>query len=129
MAINLHTQLVNACRHYMPDLRLLYLFGSYATNQQHQISDIDIAILLPKKISPIARWEMQQKITEKLNIEVDLIDLLFASTVMQKEIISKGLCLFDINGERNKFEMQVMSMYQHLNEERAELLMDFKGKS
>ena len=75
-------------------MKLLYLFGSYASNQAHKESDIDIAILPFKKLSTVKRWEMQQVLAEKLQREVDLIDFLSASTVMQKEIVSKGICLF-----------------------------------
>ena len=121
------TQLVDVCKQTIPDMKLLYLFGSYASNQAHKSSDIDIAILPIKKLSTVTRWEMQQTLAEKLQREVDLIDFLSASTVMQKEIISKGICLYDDNQFKDVFEMQVMSMYQHLNEERSELLTAFKG--
>ncbi|RGP39398.1 hypothetical protein BPTFM16_02963 [Altererythrobacter insulae] len=46
---------------------------------------------------------------------------------MQNEIINKGICLYDAEDYQGLFEMQVISMYQHLNEERASLLAAFKG--
>jgi hypothetical protein len=84
-------------------------------------------ILPTKKLLPLTRWEFQQALAEKLQREVDLIDLLSASTVLQKEVIANGICLFDKHQYKDLFEMQVMSMYQHLNEERASLLAEFKG--
>ena len=47
---------------------------------------------------------------------------------MQNQIINKGTCLYDAKDYKGKFEMQVMSMYQHLNEERSSLLTAFKGE-
>ncbi|PKI17468.1 type VII toxin-antitoxin system MntA family adenylyltransferase antitoxin [Colwellia sp. 12G3] len=127
MAIDFHSQLINICRQHFPDIKLLYLFGSHASNQAHANSDIDLAVLLTKKISTVTRWNIQQKLALELNIDVDLIDLLSASTVMQNQIINKGICLYDMADYKNTFEMQVMSMYQHLNDERSSLLTAFKG--
>jgi len=106
----------------------VYLFGSYASDQTHAASDIDLAILPEKKLLPVTRWEIQQLMAENLDLDVDLVDLLSASTVMQKEIISKGVCLYNSNNELESFEVQVMSMYQRLNEERADLLAEFMDK-
>ncbi len=127
MAINFQSHLVRVCKQYIPDIKLLYLFGSHATNQATDRSDIDLAILLPTKLSAIERWEIQQKLALEFNVDVDLIDLLSASTVMQNQIVNKGICLFDENNFKGTFEVQVMSMYQHLNEERSSLLTAFKG--
>jgi hypothetical protein len=46
---------------------------------------------------------------------------------MQNQIINSGVCLFDVGNCKPTFEMQIMSMYQHLNEERASVLKAFKG--
>lgn len=127
MAIDFHSHLIAVIKQYIPEIRLLYLFGSYASGQINKNSDIDLAVLLPEKISTVDRWEIQQKLALEFNVDIDLIDLLSASTVMQNEIISKGICLYDAEDYQGLFEMQVMSMYQHLNEERALLLTAFKG--
>jgi predicted nucleotidyltransferase len=126
--VYLNVKLVKLVKNHFPDVKVVYLFGSSASGQAHADSDIDIAILPTTKLSPISRWEIQQLMAEQLDRDVDLVDLLSASTVMQKEIISKGICLYSINSELEKFEMQVMSMYQHLNVERADLLTEFIGK-
>ncbi len=108
-------------------MQLLYLFGSHATNQATVNSDVDIAVLLSEALSTVTRWELQQALALELTIDVDLIDLLSASTVMQNQIINSGVCLLDTGTYKAVFEMQVMSMYQHLNEERASVLKAFKG--
>lgn len=127
MAIDFHAHLINVCKQYIPDIKLLYLFGSHACNQVGANSDIDLAVLLTKKMSTVTRWELQQKLSLEFNVDVDLIDLLSASTVMQNQIVISGVCLYDANNHKGAFEVQVMSMYQHLNEERSSVLIAFKG--
>ena len=128
MVINFNTHLITVIKHHIPTVKLLYLFGSHATGDVHKNSDIDLAVLLPKAISTVTRWEIQQKLALEFNVDVDLVDLLSASTVMQNQIIHKGSCLFDASDYQGAFEMQVMSMYQHLNDERSSLLTAFKGE-
>ena len=127
MAFDFQSHLITVCRQHIPDIKLLYLFGSHASNQTHIKSDIDLAVMFSKKTSTVARWEIQQKLALEFNVDVDLIDLLSASTVMQNQIVNKGCCLYDAKDYKNAFEMQVMSMYQHLNEERSSILIAFKG--
>ena len=118
-------QLINLLKQAIPSVKLIYLFGSYAKQQATVESDIDVAFLADKKLLPVNRWEIQQQLAEQLDIDIDLVDLLSASTVMQNEIIHQGKCIFSLNNEQGKFEMQVMSMYQNLNEKRADILTDF----
>lgn len=103
-------------------VKLIYIFGSYATDLQTTASDIDIAVLTNKTLDPVERWKMESELAERLGKDVDLIDLLSASTVMQHQIIQYGLCIYDPENKAAFFEMQVMAMYQHLNEERADIL-------
>lgn len=111
----------------LPETRLVYLFGSQADGTATEQSDIDIAVLLPQKLDPITRFDIQESLASKLDRDVDLVDLLFASTVMQFQVTTKGECLYGTANERLKFEVQVMSMYQHLNEERADILRQYQS--
>ena len=117
--------LVQKIRQLMPKAKLVYLFGSQADGSATLTSDIDIAVLLDQKIDPVIRFDLQQTLAINLKQDVDLVDLLSASTVLQNQVITHGECLYDGTAEQFKFEMQVMSMYQHLNEERAEILQDY----
>lgn len=76
-------------------------------------------------MDPVARFDLEQTLAIELNQDVDLVDLLTASTVLQNQVIMNGERLFGSENEQTKFEMQVMSMYQHLNEERADILREF----
>ena len=104
------------------NIKLMYLFGSHAQGQANSESDIDIAILGEKKFDPVVRWQLQSELAIALKNDVDLVDLLSASTVMQNQVIHHGICIYDAANYAALFEMQVMSMYQHLNDERAEIL-------
>jgi len=123
----LKKQLIDSVKTLVPNLRCIYLFGSFHSNQATEKSDIDIAILADYKLLPVARWEIQSELATILNREVDLVDLLSASTVMQFQVIKEGSCLYDLGNSAARFEMQVMSMYQHLNLERADILNEVMG--
>ena len=117
--------LIQTLQHLMPDVRLIYLFGSQVDGSATPSSDIDVAVLLKKKLDPVARFDIEQTVAIKLNQDVDLVDLLTASTVLQNQVIMSGELLFGSESEQAQFEMQVMSMYQHLNEERADILQEY----
>ena len=115
---NIRSLLLEQCE----NIRLIYLFGSRAHGLASSQSDIDIAILGKAKFDPVARWKMQSELEIALKNDVDLVDLLSASTVMQNQVIHHGICIYDAANYAALFEMQVMSMYQHLNDERAGIL-------
>lgn len=92
---------------------------------RHLRCDIDVAVLMEKKLDPIARFDVEQALAIEFNQGVDLVDLLTPSTVLQNQVIMNGELLFGSENEQTKFEMQVMSMYQHLNEERSDILQEY----
>jgi predicted nucleotidyltransferase len=104
------------------NIKLIYLFGSRANGLANNQSDIDIAILGTTKFDPVIRWQWQSELAIALKNDVDLVDLLSASTVMQNQVIHHGMCIYDKANYAALFDMQVMSMYQHLNVERADIL-------
>jgi predicted nucleotidyltransferase len=126
MAVRSQEKLINDIRSLVLEqcqsIKLIYLFGSHANEQSNSQSDIDIAILGASKFDPVARWQWQNELAIALKNDVDLVDLLSASTVMQNQVIHHGMCIYDAANYVAVFEMQVMSMYQHLNVERADIL-------
>lgn len=122
-----HQLLVKAATELLPSAKLVYLFGSEADGSSSVQSDIDLAVLLPQKLDPIARFEFQEKLAHRFSRDVDLVDLLAASTVLQHQIIQNGKLLWGEKNEQMQFEMQVLSMYQHLNEERSEILKQYQS--
>ena len=122
---NLAKQIITLLTSEFSDLSLIYIFGSQASGAVHEDSDVDIAVLCGNKLEPLARWNIATELAEVLKKDVDLVDLLEASTVMQHQIIFNGVCIYDAFEQQAAFEMQVMSMYQHLNAERDEIVKEY----
>lgn len=94
------------------DLQAAYLFGSFASGQQRPSSDVDIAILIPRKIPAYDLWNKAQELAILLNRDVDLVNLISANTVFQNEIIQHGKLIFvgdDV--KRFNFECYVIRSY------------------
>lgn len=121
-----HDIIADAVVGLLPNSKLLYLFGSQATSSATSMSDIDIAVLLPQKLDPIERFEYQEKLASLFSRDLDLVDLLSASTVLQHQVIQTGTLLRGNATEQTQFEMQVLSMYQRLNEERSAILEQYQ---
>lgn len=112
---------------FYPYVEAIYLFGTYGTNDECPESDVDIAVLLPmdeaKKAGSLFMCECKQVLEDILKRTVDLINIRVQNTVFQHEIITEGRIIFNNNEYAvDLFEMHVMSLYQKLNEERANIL-------
>ncbi len=105
------------------DCAVIYLFGSRAAGTHRPDSDVDIAFLSTRTVDPLQRFELANRLSDQLGNEVDLVDLSTASTVLAKEVVTKGIVIF--NGDliaQQTFEMYTLSSYARLNEERKEIL-------
>ena len=114
--------------HY-PAVQSIYLFGSHGSESEWPESDVDMALLLPpeqaKKENNLILSPCRFDLEDALHKAVDLLNLRRVSTVMQKEIIGGGTLIYC--GDRyavEEFEMLVLSFYQKLNQERAEVLAE-----
>lgn len=118
-------QLEQEVRLHLPDMQATYLFGSQAKGQAHEDSDVDLAVLMEGEISEAALWEIAQQIASNIGMDVDLLDLGKASTVMQMQVITHGRQLYCADERAcSEFEDRVFSDYVWLNEERAGILHD-----
>ncbi len=107
----------------LPELQAAYLFGSEARGDSTPQSDIDLAILVPVALDPVARWELQERLADLLRRDVDLVDLRTASAVMRASVLSDSRLLFDgAPTDRELFEALALADYARLNEERREIL-------
>ncbi len=114
--------------HY-PAAQGIYLFGSFGTDYEWPDSDVDIALLLPpdesKRTEHLALSRARLALEGLLGKDVDLINLRQVSTVFQKEITMAERRIFCADAyAADEFEMLVISLYQKLNEERAEVLAE-----
>ena len=107
----------------IPDLIVLYRFGSQAKGTARPHSDIDLAVLTHKPIASLHRFELAQELATRLHRDVDLVDLRAASTVMRMQVLSTGTCLATFDDlARRTFEMYTYADYARLNEERRDIL-------
>lgn len=106
---------------------IIYIFGSYAEGTATEKSDVDIAFYSLKDYSQYEIFLLAQKISAEIKKEVDLVQLKKSSTVFQKEVVSKGIVIFEKNKiEREKFENLVLKKYMRLNEERKEIIENYE---
>jgi len=114
-----------------PAVQALYLFGSSVNGGEHSRSDVDVAILLaPEEAAQAGSMvlsDLRFDLEDELGKTVDLINLRAASTVFQKEIVIKGKRIYTGDGHAAEdFETLTISLYQKLNEERREILDEFR---
>lgn len=115
-------QIVSLCRR-ISDLEGIYLFGSSAGADFRKDSDLDLGIKSTDGVDPILLWNLKDELSQVLKIEVDLVDMKSADTVLLMEIVTKGKRVFSADVNRSEaFESLIYSQYLQLNEDRAEIL-------
>ena len=125
----LQQQLTDTLRDALPDCQALYSFGSWGTGAERPDSDIDLAVLPRTPLDPVQRWDLAQKLASLARRDVDLVDLLRASTVLRMQVVANGQRLYtaDVNAVE-QFEDTVFSSYARLNEERRGILDDVRQR-
>ena len=109
----------------LPDCKAIYRFGSWGSDAQRHDSDLDLAVMLAQRLQPVKRWELAQALASYARRDVDLVDLLSASTVLRMQIVASGERLYQNDAhEVENFENMVFSSYARLNEERHEIVAD-----
>jgi len=109
----------------LPDCLAIYRFGSWGSHAERHDSDLDLAILPAQQLQPVKRWELAQTLASHARRDIDLIDLLSASTVLRMQIVAHGERLYQSDTrEVEKFEVMVFSSYARLCEERHEIVAD-----
>ena len=113
----------------IPELQAVYIFGSMASGDIHVNSDLDLAILSTAAIDDVLLWDLSQQLAVQLGHDIDLVDLLKASTVMRMQIISTGQLLFCADDSAiSTFADYVYSAYTRFNLERRDILHDIQQR-
>lgn len=100
-------------------------FGSRARGDSLTGSDYDIALLGPKPVDPVDRWNLQEELASTVHANVDLVDLRRASAVPRVQILKDAVIILDAAGPaRELFEATALADYARLNEERRGILAD-----
>jgi predicted nucleotidyltransferase len=117
------------CAHF-PTVQAIYLYGSFGAPNARPDSDIDIGLLFSheeaKAAGGLAMHPLRTDLEDALRREIDLVNLRLADTVLCKEVVAKERRIYcaDENAA-DAFEMYTLSLYQKLNEERADIVADF----
>lgn len=115
--------IVDTLRRAIPDLQAVYLFGSAARGDEGKGSDVDLAVLCPRKLAPALRWDLTGQLASLANRDVDLVDLRSASTVLRVNVLADGQLLYDgAPYERALFEATACADYTRLQDERRPIL-------
>lgn len=118
-------QIVATILHSVPGCLAIFRFGSWSTDAERPGSDIDIAILSNETLAQVRRWELAQMLASLAGRDVDLVDLLGASTVLRMQVVAHGELLYGAGSvEVEQFQDTVFSSYARLNEERREIVAD-----
>ncbi|MHA7880163.1 MAG: type VII toxin-antitoxin system MntA family adenylyltransferase antitoxin [Saccharospirillum sp.] len=96
-------------QHELPELMGIYLFGSQAQQAAGPESDVDLAVLVEGYVGPLRLWELSNSLANQFGIEVDLVDLRAASTVMQHQVLTTGQRWWRRGPETDHFELFVLS--------------------
>lgn len=111
--LQLLTQTING----HPEIDVLYLFGSHATNTVNPLSDIDLAILLGRNVEPGEYFDLRLKyigvFAEILGTDaIDVIVLNDAPAHLAFKVISLRNILFERNAShRVEFELRVVNQF------------------
>jgi len=100
-------------RELVPEISLAYIFGSQVDGTATPESDIDIAFLSKLTTPNIRRFHIAQELSERLKLDVDLVDLREAGAPIKTEVIMKGLQLLGTKLEADLFAMYVFKDYQY----------------
>jgi uncharacterized protein len=122
-------RIVEILRHALPDLQLVVLFGSRARGEGLGASDHDVAVLTPRPLPALGRFELAEALASTLGTDVDLIDLRAADTVLRSQVVTTGRVLHTAGGDEvEAFLDFVYADYARLNEERAAILRDVRER-
>lgn len=113
----------------LPGLQLVVLFGSRAHGDGQGTSDHDVAVLTPRPLPALWRFELTEALALALGTDVDLIDLRAADTVLRSQVVTTGRVLYTAGGrDVEAFLDFVYADYARLNEERAAILRDVRER-
>ncbi len=111
MSRNLTDLFAEFCREHS-EVRLAYLFGSYARNKARPDSDVDIGIVVKGQESQLVDLQLADWLSEAVEKPVDVVVLNRVSAILQHEAIRDGVRLFEASPmERRLYELTAFKDY------------------
>ncbi|MCL2777649.1 MAG: nucleotidyltransferase domain-containing protein [Polyangiaceae bacterium] len=94
----------------LPGVRIAYLFGSTARGQDHETSDVDLAVVLGAS-SPLDEDILREELEQSAGRHVDLIVLDKAPPLLVAEVLREGhVLLCRDEDERAQFELRAQAI-------------------
>ncbi len=109
-------------RSELPGLAAVYAFGSRVQGVQRADSDLDLAVLGRGKFDVLALWQLSARLADLSDVDVDLLDLRAASTVMQHQVLTRGERWWCESSAVDMFEAVVLHEKFELDRARKDLL-------
>jgi len=104
------------------DVILTFLFGSFARDNATTFSDLDIAILFCNTTDYYRINDLREKLSEVINIPVDIVVLNNASPVIKMQVLKKGILLVNKDPKAyNEFFVNTVKEYDDLKRTRKEI--------
>lgn len=104
------------------DTILVFLFGSFARGNVTAFSDLDVAILFYNTTDFYRINDLQEKLSEIVNVPVDIVVLNNASPVIKMQILKKGTLVVNKDPKAyNEFFVNTVKEYDDLKRTRREI--------
>ena len=81
-----------------------------------------------RRLDPVDVWEVASAIASETGIDVDLVDLRAATTVMQHQVVSTGRRLYARPLQAALWEAMVLSEKTRLDKVRSDLVRDILAR-
>lgn len=109
------------------NIKLIYIFGSFARGEGRADSDIDIAILGENIFEPYELFTKANELGFSVKRDVQIIDLRDVSTVFAAQIVGNNEVIFcNDENARIEYEIKAFKNYVKLNEERQVVINAIK---
>jgi predicted nucleotidyltransferase len=106
----------------LPDVVAIYVFGSAASGDLGPDSDLDLAVLGPRPYDSRQLYDLGRSIEVMSGLDIDLVDLITAPTLLKYEVITGGRQLHCADpGVAFEFEGRSLAEYGRFVEDFAPL--------
>ncbi|MGH8229603.1 MAG: type VII toxin-antitoxin system MntA family adenylyltransferase antitoxin [Steroidobacteraceae bacterium] len=107
----------------LPVAWAIYVYGSFAREEERPDSDLDLAVLLPPRRTLPDRFDLADTVSRRTGREVDLVDLRTAGLDLIREVLRDGRALrVRAPAETLTWEAEQMTNYADFNPRRAALV-------
>ena len=104
------------------DVVLVFVFGSVVKGKMTPFSDLDIAIFFSKTTDLYRVNDLKEKLSEILNIAVDIVVLNNASPIIKMQVLKNGALLINKDPRTyNEFFVKTVKEYDDLKRTRKEI--------